>query len=191
MGFNVVVVENGQEAIAQVCEIRPDVILTDLVMPLVNGVEAVQHMRQIPELQGVIMIGASASVFEKDQQRMITAGCDAFLPKPIRLQQLLDVLAAQLKLEWIYAEIGQEARRSPSDEASHKPLIPPPPKELEALYALTLRGDMDDIQEFATRLEQLDQQFAPFADKLREFAKSFQDEELLMFVQQYREKQTS
>lgn len=189
LGFTVVAVENGEEEVAQACEIRPDVILTDLVMPLVNGVEAVHQIRQISELQGIIIIGASASVFEKDQQRMITAGCDAFVPKPIRLQQLLDVLADQLKLEWIYVAVEQEShQRIPSDQASPKPLIPPPPEELEALYALTLRGDMDDIQDFATRLEQLDGQFVPFADKLREFAKGFQDEELLTFVQQYREK---
>ena len=81
---------------------------------------------------------------------------------------------------------GQET----ANQASQQPLIPPPTEELEALYALTLRGDMDDIQDFATRLEQLDGQFAPFAGKLREFAKGFQDAELLTFVQQYREKKT-
>ena len=47
---------------------------------------------------------------------------------------------------------------------------------------------MDDIQGYAAHIEQLDEKFIPFASKLREFARSFQDEQILLFVKQYMEK---
>ena len=186
LGFKVFVVENGQAEVATAATIRPDVILTDLVMPVVGGVEAVQQIRQIPDLQGVIIIGTSASVFESDQQRMILAGCDAFVAKPINIQQLLDILATQLKLEWIYEEVeGETLPRATTEQLVEGLLIPPPPEALETLYDLTLGGDMDDIQDYATHLEQLDRTFVPFACKVRELAKSFQDEQILRLVEQY------
>jgi hypothetical protein len=56
------------------------------------------------------------------------------------------------------------------------------------LYNLAMGGDMDEIQGYAAHIEQLDEKFIPFASKLREFARSFQDEQILMFVKQYMEK---
>jgi signal transduction histidine kinase/DNA-binding NarL/FixJ family response regulator/HAMP domain-containing protein len=187
LGFRVVVAENGQSEVAAAAAIRPDVILTDLVMPIVDGVEAVQQIRQMPDLQGVIIIGTSASVFESDQQRMILAGCDAFVAKPINIRQLLDVLATQLKLEWIYEEVEREPLISATvEQLAQEPVVPPQPEVLETLYALTLGGDMDDIQDYATQIEQLDRRFIPFACKLREFAKNFQEEQILTLVNQFR-----
>jgi len=184
LGFHVVVAENGQEEVAQARTSRPDVIVTDLVLPGMSGVEAVQQIRQLPELQHVIIIGTSASVFEKDQQRMIIAGCDAFIAKPINIHHLLDMFAAQLDLEWVYDEIERAA--SAEQRASNAPLLPPPPEELETLYDLAMGGDMDEILEYAIQLEQQDASLAPFALRLREFAQNFQDEEMLQFVKQYR-----
>ncbi len=119
-------------------------------------------------------------MFANDQQRMILAGCDAFVAKPINIQQLLDVLATQLKLEWIYEEVEPETLpRANTEQLAEGPLIPPPTEALETLDNLTLSGDMDDIQDYATYLEQLDRTFVPFACKMRELAKSFQDEQTL------------
>ncbi len=184
LGFHVVVAENGAEEVAQAQAIRPDAIVTDLVLPGMSGVEAVQQIRQLPELQHVIIIGTSASVFEKDQQRMIIAGCDAFIAKPINIRHLLDMLAAQLGLEWVYDEGGATL---PAERCEpNAPLLPPPPEELETLYALALGGDMDEILEYAIQLEKYDAALTPFARKVREFAQNFQDEEMLLFVAQYR-----
>lgn len=184
LGFHVIVAENGQEEVTQARASRPDAIVTDLVLPGISGVEAVQQIRRLPELQHVIIIGTSASVFEKDQQRMIVAGCDAFIAKPINIRHLLDVLANQLHLEWIYDE--KDTVSSAEQRVANAPIFPPPPEELETLYDLALGGDMDDILEYAARLEQYDPSLMPFARKLREFAQNFQDEEMLLFVTQYR-----
>lgn len=186
VGFEVLLAENGLEEIEKARTTHPNAILTDLVMPEMSGVLAVQHIRRIPELQGVIIIATSANVFEKDKQEMILAGCDGFLGKPLHARQLFDLLATHLKLEWVYEAPKCQASNQPvTSETLAKPFIPPPTKELDILHGLIMGGDMDDIQEYANHLERMDQKYHPFAEKLRELAKDFEDEQLLKLVEQY------
>lgn len=188
VGFDVIIAENGLEEVEKARTTHPDVILTDLVMPEMNGVLAVQNIRQIPELQGVVIIATSANVFEKDKQEMILAGCDAFVTKPIHTRQLFEVLAAYLALEWIYEEPERQTNmQCVKRTASEEPLLPPPPGEIDVLHELIMGGDMDDIQEYAAHLEHLDRKYSPFAEKLRELAKDFEDEQILRLVEQYQE----
>ncbi|MBF2021480.1 MAG: response regulator [Hydrococcus sp. C42_A2020_068] len=108
--------------------VRPDLILTDLVMPVKTGFEAVQEIRQIfSEIEDVPIIAVSASAFDIQQKQSQTAGCEAFLPKPIDRQKLLFLLGQYLQLEWIYEEIPRQqmkVEQSNSDE----PLIVLPQK---------------------------------------------------------------
>jgi hypothetical protein len=66
------------------------------------------------------------------------------------------------------------------------PIVPPPDEELDLLDHLAMSGDMDGIRHQAERLENQDQCYHPFAAKLREFARNFQDDLLLAFVKQYK-----
>ncbi|MCP4403936.1 MAG: response regulator, partial [bacterium] len=189
LGFDVTVAENGREEVEKARTIHPDAILTDLVMPEMNGVLAVQHIRRLPELREVIIIATSANVFEKDKQEMILAGCDAFVTKPIHAGQLFDVLATQLELEWIYEKPErQESSRRVMQTTIEKAFIPPPREEIDVLHKLIMRGDMDDIQEYAKYLELLDKRYFPFAERLRGLAKDFEDEQMLRLVEQYQKK---
>ncbi|MBD2678661.1 MULTISPECIES: response regulator [Nostoc] len=63
LGFAVMEVSNGREGLAKAKEIHPDVIITDLMMPEMNGYEMLRELRQIPELKHVPAIASSASVF--------------------------------------------------------------------------------------------------------------------------------
>jgi len=186
LGFEVVTVEDGASEVAQARMLHPDVIVTDFVMPIMDGAEAVRQIRQIPELQSTVVIGTSASVSEEDRQRMMAAGCNAFVSKPINIRKLLDVLAADLPLQWIYAEGSRDDNRSGTteDHIAEKLYIPPP-EELDTLYDLAMGGDMYEIQEYATWIEHEDPRYGPFASKLRELAKNFQDEEILRLVESY------
>lgn len=71
------------------------------------------------------------------------------------------------------------------DLTSETAIVPPPPEELAALYELAMMGDIRGIQQQSTRLEQLDQQFVPFAKQLRQLAKGFQEKQILEFVRKY------
>src|SRR5205085_2493077 len=76
---------DGQQAIEQALALRPDTIVLDLVMPVKSGAEAAQEIRKRPELRETRIVAASASVLQADREKSRLAGCDAFLPKPIKL----------------------------------------------------------------------------------------------------------
>jgi len=148
LGFDVVLAQDGREELEKAREVLPDVILTDLVMPGIDGVEAVRRIRQMPELQGVVIIATSANVFEQDTQQMLSAGCDAFITKPIKARHLFEVLETHLNFEWIY-EVPEFQTVAPHGGHCNNYVealfVPPPVRELERLYTLTMGGDMDDI----------------------------------------------
>ncbi|MDM8561996.1 ATP-binding protein, partial [Candidatus Marithioploca araucensis] len=186
LGFEIIEAENGKEEIANAREIQPILIMTDLVMPVMTGFEAVQEIRQRPKLENVVIIAVSASVFEMDQEKSKIAGCDAFLPKPVDASKLFALLETHLKLEWIYSEpIIESVSENKTTELIGE-IVSPPEADLEILYELALMGKMRRIQEQAMRLEELDEKYLPFAHKLQELAKEFEDEQILALLEEYK-----
>jgi signal transduction histidine kinase/DNA-binding NarL/FixJ family response regulator len=184
LGFEIVIAENGQQEVEIAQQVRPDLILTDLVMPVKTGFEAVQEIRQIPQIENVPIIAISASVFDIQQKQSQTAGCEAFLPKPVDRQKLLSLLGQYLQLEWIYEEIPKQqmkVEQSNSDE----PLIVPPPEELEVLYELAKLGSMRKIRERSVYLEEIDEKYLPFANKLKDLAQGFQEKAIVTLIEKY------
>jgi signal transduction histidine kinase/CheY-like chemotaxis protein len=102
LGFEVVEASDGLDGLNKACEFKPDLIFMDLVMTVMDGFEATRRLRMLPELNGVVVIAISASVFNFDRQQSREVGCDDFLPKPIREEDLLDRLQVHLGLEWVY-----------------------------------------------------------------------------------------
>ena len=88
LGFDVQEAENGQEALAKIAEPSPHLIIMDLIMPVMDGIEATSRIRQLPEGNDVTIIASSASVFQFNQQDSLKAGCNDFLNKPIRADEL-------------------------------------------------------------------------------------------------------
>lgn len=189
LGFEIVLAENGQEEVDKAQEIQPDLILTDLVMPVKTGFEAVEEIRQIPAIQNIPIIAVSASVFVNDQNKSQIAGCDAFIPKPVEERQLLALLQKHLQLTWIYEEEDMDDTEL-QDIDAEKPLVAPPTAELEALYELAMLGSMRDIRDRALQLEELDDKYIPFAHQLQSLAKGFEDEKIVALIEQYLEEKS-
>jgi len=187
LGFEVLLAQNGQECVQLARQVKPDLILTDLVMPVMSGFEAVKEIRQITEIQETSIIAISASVFEMDQKKSRIAGCDDFLPKPVDEKKLLAAISALLNLEWIYeeSEPNSQATNQALDDRSPSIFIPPPTEELECLYELASIGRMSALRQRVTNLEQLDSQYAPFANKVRELARAFEDDKILALIEEY------
>jgi CheY-like chemotaxis protein len=181
--FDIVEAVNGQQAIHLAQEAQPDLILMDRRMPVMDGLEAVRQIRQMPELAEVPIITMSASVSEEDQVLSRGIGVDAFLPKPISWSNLAALLEEYLKLEWEYEEKDEGGWQKDEEVV----LTSPPKEEMEVLFDLAMRGDMRGIQKRMTHLEQMDERFRPFADKLRQLAKGFESKAILAMVKQYME----
>ncbi|HEY9671243.1 MAG TPA: ATP-binding protein, partial [Waterburya sp.] len=188
LGFELIEATDGLDGLNKARNFRPDCILIDLVMPVMDGFEATRRLRSLPELKEVVIIAVSASVFNFDQQQSQEVGCNDFLPKPVRESELLEKLEVYLGLEWIYEEEThvEDAGFSQEKKSLGEPILPPPAEEITALFDLAKRGDLRGIVERAAHLEMLDQQWMPFATHLRQLAKQFEDEKILEFVKQYR-----
>ncbi|NJM70907.1 MAG: response regulator transcription factor [Scytonema sp. RU_4_4] len=87
-GYSVITADDGQEALAMVEEYHPDLIVTDIIMPRMNGYDLVRRVRQQPgfRLLPVILLTART----KTQERILgyQSGCDLYLPKPFELEEL-------------------------------------------------------------------------------------------------------
>jgi signal transduction histidine kinase/FixJ family two-component response regulator len=184
IGFDVVEAIDGQDGLYKAWEFQPDMIITDLVMPKLDGFELMKRIRGSSNLKEIAIVASSASVFESDQYQSFEAGGDDFLIKPVQASELLKKLQKLLNLEWIYEE-GTE--RSPQPINEEQELIPPSPEELEQLYVLAMKGNLKGIIKQAMELEQSDEKLVPFAQKLHQLAKNFQNKEILGLVRSYRE----
>ncbi|MBN2007031.1 MAG: AAA family ATPase [Anaerolineae bacterium] len=186
LGFEVIETDNGADGIRLAQEVHPDLIIMDMIMPGVTGFEAVQRIREMPEFAQTPIFGASASVFEEDQQKVRLAGCDAFLEKPVVLSKLRVLLETYLKVTWIYAE-DVEAQATQAASAEETPLVPPPRETLRTLHELAMMGDMVAVEEETARLAQETPEYAAFAQRLRRLASDFQEEEAIALIAQYLE----
>lgn len=172
LGFKIIEAINGQEGVEKALTEQPDIILIDLVMPIMDGFEAIRKIRQSEQLSKIVIIAVSASVQHKEKSLAI--GCNDFITKPIHSEkELLSLFTKYLKLEWVYETTIEQG-----------PLIFPPIEELEILYELAISGNMRRIKEQTKHIEQLDEKYIPFAHKVFNLAKGFEDEKILALIEE-------
>ncbi|HTN90568.1 MAG TPA: ATP-binding protein, partial [Sorangium sp.] len=104
LGIVVVEASGGGEALALASARRPDLVVMDLAMPELDGIETTRRLRRLPGLASVPVIASSASASEGDRARGAGVGCTDFLPKPVQLGALLEQLEDHLDLAWTRAE---------------------------------------------------------------------------------------
>ena len=184
LGFDVIEASNGQEGLKSAIARSPDLILTDLIMPVMDGFEMMRQLRQLPSFKHLPLIASSARVFESDQKKSREAGADDFLPRPVQTETLFTMLGRLLDLQWIYeSQSESEPKPAVHPNEADSPIIPPSPEILTQLAQLAKRGDLDSIIEVAHHLQQTNQ--ARFANKLLHLAEGFQVKQLQTFLRRY------
>jgi CheY-like chemotaxis protein len=88
-GFRVAEAGNGQEGVAAAKRLKPDVVVMDLELPLVDGCEATRRLKSDPSTEGIAVVVLTGHGHEDDRARAIASGCDAFLLKPCLPSDLL------------------------------------------------------------------------------------------------------
>ena len=182
LGFDITLASNGKEGVEQALAIHPNLILMDLVMPVMNGFEAVRAIQKSHAINNVPIIAVSASVFESDLKKSQIVGCQEFLSKPVESNKLFAMMEKYIGVKWLYETAKSITKPM---ETSTGELIPPPLSELEILYELTMFGNLERIQEKAQQLEDMGEKYVPFAYKLREHAKNFEDEPILALLESF------
>ena len=94
-GYNVTMVHDGGAALAEFDKLHPDLVLLDVMMPVMDGYAATRAIRALPDplRASLPIIAVSANAFSEDRKRSLESGMDAHLPKPLdvhRLQSLIE-----------------------------------------------------------------------------------------------------
>ena len=88
-GYEVVEAENGEEALAAVAKRRPDLILMDIQIPIVDGYEVTRRIKADPALRSIPIIAVTSHAIGGGEEKARAAGCDDFVAKPYSPRQLL------------------------------------------------------------------------------------------------------
>lgn len=107
LGFKVLTAKNGQEGLQLALLHKPDLILTDLFMPIKTGFTLIAELRQMKETAKIPIVAVSASNFEEVEKQSRASGCNAFTAKPVDDYRLLNLLGKHLNLKWIYKTSSQ------------------------------------------------------------------------------------
>jgi len=96
-GHQMLVAVNGEEALAQVAEHKPDLILLDIMMPRVDGYEVVRRLRADPDHASIPIIMLSAKAQDADVQKGVDVGVNEYVTKPFSPPHLVEVVNKYLK----------------------------------------------------------------------------------------------
>ena len=180
LGFEVIEASDGREGLARIEAAQPDLVITDLAMPVMDGFEMLHNLRKIPAHTTLPVIVSSASVFDLDENKSIAAGGNVFLPKPVQADKLFEQIQGQLAIVWNYAQT-KVVEKTPIE------LIPPTLETLRRLAELVEIGDFFQIQEEAAAIAQSQPESAGFAQTVTELAETFQAKQLTALIQQHLE----
>jgi two-component system sensor histidine kinase/response regulator len=192
IGFEVREAVHGQDAIALWQSWLPDLILMDMQMPVMDGYEATQQIRRRErEAQALTarptrtaIIALTASAFEEQRQRMLEAGCDDCLYKPIRADELLSAIAQRLGVRYVYAESERRQQQLETD-APGKPLRALDLAMMSSSWRMQLRQAAEQLNpSLCTKLiKQIPSEHADLARALKEVVYNFQFAALVELTQ--------
>jgi CheY-like chemotaxis protein len=172
VGFLVREAADGREACTAFAAWHPDLILMDLVMPVMDGFEAIKEIRCSPEGKKVPLIAVSASVLEEDQRRVVLTGADAFLKKPFTEEETFGLIEEYLGIEYVYADEPVEPLRVIPGAHEPSPFLPNqlPHDLIAGLQEAAITLDVDRLYELLPRVAEHD---AKSAERLRELIESY------------------
>ena len=97
-GYELIEAESGEEALSALATSRPDLILMDIQLPVMDGYEATRRIRLNPELKSIPIIAVTSYALAGDEAKALAAGCDAYVTKPFSPRALLAKVQEHLAL---------------------------------------------------------------------------------------------
>lgn len=96
-GYDVHTALDAQEALTELKSSRPDLILMDIQLPGMDGLELTRRLKSDPATRDIKIVGLTAYAMRGDQERILAAGCDGYIPKPIDTRSLPNSIKGYLK----------------------------------------------------------------------------------------------
>lgn len=194
-GFEVQQATNGQEAIALWKAWKPNLILMDMRMPVMSGYEAIRQIRQEeenlleadPSARRTCIIALTASAFREQRQEILNMGCDDFISKPFKREQIFEAIARHLGVRYVYDDTPLEHAADRSTATMPIQLEPGqfqsiPATWIASLHQAALQGNdlrildlLDELPPSQTELHQI----------LSNLAQEFQFDKILTATQPF------
>jgi CheY-like chemotaxis protein len=95
-GFTVVEARDGREGVALARQHRPDLILMDIQMPVMDGISATRTLKQDADTQDITVVALTANAMPGDREKILEAGCQDYISKPFRLHEFLEKIREYL-----------------------------------------------------------------------------------------------
>jgi PAS domain S-box-containing protein len=156
-GFQLRDAIDGQDSVQKFQDWHPHLIFMDRRMPVMDGLEAVRRIRQLPGGQEVAIIAVTAIAFAGERQEMLEAGCNDFLAKPFSAEALFELLEKHLHLRLIYAGAPDPMPEAEQARILAAALQRLPGPVLQHLLRLVLEGQRDDLADWAAGSDALDE----------------------------------
>jgi CheY-like chemotaxis protein len=181
VGFDVREAVNGEEAIEIFKKWHPDFIWMDVRMPEMDGLQAARYIKDTEVGKSTIVAALTAHALEEEKEEILAAGCDDFVRKPFREQDIFDVMARQLDLKYMYE--GEKKQVEPV-----QPGIESYPEQFAALPADLLSRLHQAVVELDTArtltlIEQITEQDASIGSIFRKLARKLDYDSLLKLLE--------
>ena len=172
IGFSIQKAESGEACVAMVKTFMPDLILMDLSMEGISGIETSRQLRQHGFSKPIIVLSANA--YPSDKQTAIDAGCNDFLAKPVHVDELLEKIKSCLSLHWIH----HNEKPEPVPAEQNKTFILPPPNLIDQLMQFVKIGDLLGLKHQLNELVMSDPSYQAFTQQIKTLANEFRIEEI-------------
>jgi signal transduction histidine kinase/DNA-binding NarL/FixJ family response regulator len=184
LGFQIIEAENGKVGLELSRKLLPDLIITDLVMPVMDGYKLLQQLRNDGNLQHLKVLVSSASVAQIDRQQSLAAGGDDFLAKPLQIDELLPLLAKHLQLTWKYDLTNPNHSFSVEDNSSSLTgVFLPTDDDLQILLGLIQDGMINQLIATVAQIGEKNILYQPFTSRIIQLAKEFEIDRIEIFLQ--------
>ncbi|NEP76436.1 ATP-binding protein, partial [Okeania sp. SIO2G5] len=194
MGFVIQTANDSITEIESVLQYKPNLIITDLMMPLSDGIKRLEKLCKIANSRDIPVVVISASVFEKNQQESLAVGASAFLPKPLNFNDLLNTIKLNLDVEFIYDKPPiplldnssyKDKNRSNNSHKKESFLLVPETKVLEELCHLAQMGDLHEIETKLDNISVEHPEFKEFNEIMKEMIEKFQVRYIKSYLQSH------
>ena len=183
LGFRIREASNGQQGIDISEEWDPDLIFMDMRMPVMDGFEATRRIKNGSKGRRIKIVAVTASVFEHEKELVMNAGCDDFIRKPIRSEEIFETLARHLGVKFSYAEKpGQVTEQiealDAEDIREHLQALPP-----EWTHRLNQAAVSGDIEKTAALAEEIRTKDRELSDALRGLLKQYSFDKIVVYTE--------
>ena len=184
LGFELKEASNGREAVDIWNEWEPHLIWMDMRMPVIDGYEATKEIKSTTKGQATIIIALTASVFEEERAVVLSAGCDDFVRKPFREEDIFGTMNKHLGVRYIYDDTTNEQRSIETEKGDRQVLTSAAITALPAEWVVNLQQALlqGDLQLMGAVIEKIRTLNTQLANVLQGCIDNFEYDRILTLI---------